>query len=130
MNLNIYVGRPTADPQIFESAEKENSKTARFTIAVDKEYKREGGETADFIPCVAFGKRASFVEKYVKKGCILSISGRMENNNYTNKEGKDIYSFHVVIEKCKPIQWPTKELKENAGGDFMELPDGQELPFK
>ena len=112
---------------------------ARYTLAVDRKYKKEGEQSADFIPCVAFGKSAEFVEKYCKKGTKLAVSGRIQTGSYTNREGKKVYTTDVMIEeqefaesKGSAQKQNTQPAKEEDGMDgFMNIPDGldESLPF-
>ena len=119
---------------------------ARYTLAVDRRFRRDGEETADFIPCVAFGKQGEFAEKYLKKGTKLLVSGRIQTGSYTNKDGVKVYTTDVVVEEqefaeskaasdanaggfhqAAPAPAPTAP----AGDGFMNIPDGidEELPF-
>ena len=90
MNKAIEIGRLTRDPEVRYS-QGSNTAVARYTVAVDRKFKREGEPTADFIPCVAFGKQAEFAEKYFRKGTKVVISGRITTGSYTNKDGQKIY---------------------------------------
>lgn len=111
---------------------------ARYTLAVDRRFKREGQDGADFIPCVAFGKGGEFVEKYCKKGTKLAVSGRIQTGSYTNRDGQKVYTTEIVVEEqefaeSKAAQQNTQPAKEEEGMDgFMNIPDGlddAELPF-
>ena len=140
MNLTIMCGRLTADPEVRYG---ENQKAAaRFTLAVDRKFKRENDPTADFIKYVAFGKLAEFVEKYLVKGTKVIITGKFQNNNYTNKDGQTIYDYQFVADEIE-----FAESKHSSGGagnntnkpqsyadgqeSFMNIPQGidDELPF-
>ena len=96
MNKVILIGRFTRDPEVRYT--DGGSSIARFTIAVDRRYKQEGGQTADFIGCIAFGKTAEFVEKYFKQGSKIVVEGRIQTGSYTNKDGVKIYTTDVVAE--------------------------------
>ena len=87
MNKIILMGRLTKDPEIKYSQGEKPVAIGRFSVAVNKKYKREGGPTADFFNCTAFGRQAEFIEKYLKKGSKVLITARLENNNY-EKDGK------------------------------------------
>lgn len=91
----VYVsGRLTATPEIKMS--KNGKPFANITIAANKAYKTEGGASADFITCIAFGNRAKVFEK-MQKGQFVGVSGSLSNNNYVNKDGVKVYSYVVTI---------------------------------
>ena len=94
MNKVILMGRLTRDVEMFG----QKSKVARFTLAVDRTY---GEDETDFFNCVSFGKQAEFVEKYLKKGSKVLMSGRVQNDNYTNKEGQKVYSVQIITEEVE-----------------------------
>lgn len=73
---------------------------ARYSLAVDRDYKNEDGtKTADFISCVAFGKRGEFAEKYLAKGMKIIVEGRLQTGSYTHKDGQKVYTTDVVVER-------------------------------
>lgn len=149
------MGRLTRDPEIkYSNNGGDNSAIARYTLAVDRRFKRDGDEvTADFIPCVAFGKSAEFAEKYLHKGTKIAIVGRIQTGSYTNKDGNKVYTTDVIIEEQEFAEskaasqngqntQPTQERPqpeqaspqpEQAAADgFMSILDGVEddgLPF-
>lgn len=144
MNKVILMGRLTRDPEISYSQNGNNTCIARYTLAVDRRFKQEGGQEADFISCVAFGKSAEFAEKYLHKGTKIVVTGRIETGSYTNKDGVKIYTTTVVIEEQEFAE--SKGASQNNGGGsnqqpasnnstsgdgFMNIPDGidEELPF-
>lgn len=116
---------------------------ARYTLAVDRKYKKEGEQSADFIPCVAFGKSAEFVEKYCKKGTKLAVSGRIQTGSYTNRDGQKVYTTDVIVEEQEfaeskgqqggqqNTQHGGQQKKNDPYDGFMDIPDGidEELPF-
>lgn len=130
MNTVILLGRLTADPDIRST--RDGKAVASFTLAVDR-YK----EGADFIRCQAWEKRADFCEKYLKKGTKIAIRGRIRTGDYTDKDGKKVYTTDVVIEdiefaqtKAAQAAQEVPEPKPDENG-FMDIPDniGEELPF-
>ena len=137
MNKAIEIGRLTRDPEVRYS-QGNNTAVARYTIAVDRKFKREGEQTADFIPCVVFGKQAEFAEKYFRKGTKITISGRIQTGSYTNKDGQRVYTTDVIVEeqefaeskRAEGQQGENSSYPDNGDG-FMNIPDGcdEELPF-
>ncbi|NLP35128.1 MAG: single-stranded DNA-binding protein [Clostridiales bacterium] len=150
MNKAILMGRLTRDPEVRYSQGENPIAVARFTLAVDRRFKRANDQqTADFISCVTFGKTAEFVEKYFRQGMKMAAVGRIQTGSYTNKEGQKVYTTDVVLEE---IEFAESKAASNNGsnygqsgfnndfkpepssamGDgFMNIPDGidEELPF-
>ena len=134
MNKVIEMGRLTRDPEVSSSAS--GTTFARFSIAVDRRFKREGEPDADFFNCSAFGKTAEFIEKYLSKGTKVVVCGRLENNNYTNKDGQKVYDVRIMVEEIdfaesKNNGQSKTESKGNDVTDFLNIPDGlvETLPF-
>lgn len=139
MNKIILLGRLTRDPEIRYSQGENSTAIARFTIAANRRYKREGEPEADFFNCTAFGKQAEFVEKYLKQATKILLSGRVQNDNYTNKEGQKVYSVQIMVEELDfaeskgtsdtGTQQQATPQTDNNG--FMNIPAGleEELPF-
>ena len=133
MNKVALIGRLTRDPEIRHNQDK---LIGRFTLAVDRRYKKDGSDTtADFIGCIAFGKTAEFLEKYVHKGTKLVVCGRIQTGSYTNKDGNKVYTTDVVAEECefaesKATSAPQKPQEDENG--FMNVPEGtdDEFPFR
>ena len=131
------MGRLTRDPSISYVAGDNPLSIARMSLAVDGKYKRNGETETDFFNCTAFGKQAEFVEKYLRQGTKVLITGRIQNDNYTGKDGNKVYSVQVMIEELefaesKKTQAPTTGPEQPTDGDgFMNIPDGidEELPF-
>ena len=96
MNKTILMGRLTRDPEIRTAAGESGTVIARFTLAVNRRFRRDGEASADFINCVAFGKTAEFIEKYINKGRQICVSGRIQTGSYTNRDGQKIYTTEVV----------------------------------
>ena len=131
MNKVILIGRLTKDVETRYSGEMA---IARYTLAVDRKFKKEGEKTADFISCVAFGKSGEFAEKYLKKGMKIAVTGRIQTGSYDDKDGKKVYTTDIVVEEhefceSKGTQESAPAPKTDSDG-FMALPDGiEELPF-
>ena len=149
MNTVILMGRLTRDPEVRYSAGENALAIARYTLAVDRRFRREEA-TADFINCVSFGKTAEFAERYFHKGIRITVCGRIQTGSYTNREGQKVYTTEVVVEEQEfaesraanqqymaenvpqmqqPAEMPTPSAASADG--FMNIPDGidEELPF-
>ena len=98
MNKVILMGRLTRDPEVRYSQGANSLAIARYTLAVDRRFRREGEATADFIPCVAFGKQAEHAERYYRQGLRVTICGRIQTGSYTNRDGEKVYTTEVVVE--------------------------------
>lgn len=149
MNKVVLVGRLTRDPEVRYSQGDSATAVARYTIAVDRRFKRDNEPSADFIPCVIFGRSAEFAEKYFRQGMRVAISGRIQTGSYTNKDGVKVYTTEVVVEeqefaeskaasdanagsfRSAPTPAPAPAPASDAGDGFMNIPDGidEELPF-
>lgn len=141
MNKVILMGRLTRDPEIRYSSGENGTAVGRYTLAVDRRYKKAGEATADFINCVTFGRSAEFAEKYLRQGTKIIVTGRIQTGSYTNREGAKIYTTDVVVEEQEFAE--SKRSQESSGQNmaspapatgpdgFMNIPDGidEELPF-
>lgn len=99
MNKVVLMGRLTKDPDVRQSQGAEPVTIARYTLAVDRRGKKQEGQQADFISCVAFGKAGEFTEKYLHKGTKICVSGRIQTGSYTRQDGTKAYTTDVVIEE-------------------------------
>ena len=144
MNKVILMGRLTRDPEVRYSAGDNAMAVARFSLAVDRRRRANGGsdeQTADFINCVSFGRQAEFAEKYLRKGTKLVVTGRIQTGSYTNKDGVKVYTTDVVVEEQEFAESKgasdnsgfaaSAPMPQSAGDGFMNIPDGidEELPF-
>lgn len=102
MNKVILMGRLTRDPEVRYSQSEQSMAIARFTLAVDRRFKRDGDQqSADFISCTAFGRTGEFIERYCHQGTKLVIEGRIQTGSYTNKDGNRVFTTDVVVESCE-----------------------------
>ena len=141
MNKTILMGRLTRDPEVRYTQGDNASAVARFSLAVDRRFKKDGDQTADFINCVAFGKTGEFIEKYGHKGTKFVVEGRIQTGSYTNKDGQKVYTTDVVVEQVEFAEskasaddnTTNNTVNSNAptNTSFMDIPDGidEELPF-
>ncbi|MCR4956956.1 MAG: single-stranded DNA-binding protein [Lachnospiraceae bacterium] len=144
MNKVILMGRLTRDPEVRYSQGEQSTAVARYTLAVDRRFKRDGDQSADFIQCVAFGRSGEFAEKYFHKGTKIVVEGRIQTGSY-ERDGQRIYTTDVVVEQQEFAE--SKAASDNnsnyhaqqsapapssaVGDGFMNIPDGldEELPF-
>ncbi len=117
---------------------------ARYKLAVDRRFSRKDGEqTADFIPCVAFDKAAEFAEKYFHQGSRIAVIGRIQTGSYINREGNKVSAIDVIVEEQEfadskaagvstTVNSSKKAGSQEDDDDFMNIPDGidDELPFR
>ena len=156
MNKVILMGRLTRDPEVRYSAGDNSLAIARYTLAVDRRFRRDGEASADFISCVNFGRTAEFAEKYFRQGLKVVVSGRIQTGSYTNRDGQKLYTTEVVVEEQEFAESKASsdnyQANNNYGGynqrnsapaapmggghaasadGFMNIPDGidEELPF-
>lgn len=145
MNKVVLMGRLTRDPEVRYSQGENSLAIARYTLAVNRTFKRNGdAQEADFINCVVFGKSGEFAEKYFKQGTRIVVSGRIQTGSYTNKEGQKVYTTEVIVDEQEfaesknaggesgGYQQTSRPAPSQAAGDgFMNIPDGidEELPF-
>ena len=99
MNKAILVGRLTRDPEMRMS--QSGTGVVRFSVAVNRTRKVEGQPDADFINCVAFGKTAEFMEKYIKKGYLVSVEGRIQTGSYDAQDGSKRYTTDVAVDNVE-----------------------------
>lgn len=159
MNKVILMGRLTRDPEVRYSAGESSTAVAKYTLAVDRRYRRDGEATADFISCTAFGRSAEFAERYFHQGIKIVVTGRIQTGSYTNRDGQKVYTTDVIVEDQEfaeskaasdgynagmmrqsapaPVQKPKAAApipspsQASVGDGFMNIPDGidEELPF-
>lgn len=146
MNKVILMGRLTRDPDVRYSQTANGSMAvARYTLAVDRRFKKDGETNADFISCVAFGKVGEFAEKYLHQGTKIVVEGRIQTGSYTNKDGNKVYTTDIYVENCEFAESksaaeqngvntvPARPNPSNVDADgFMSIPDNVDddgLPF-
>lgn len=134
MNKTLLIGRTTKDPDIRYAQSEQPMTIARFNLAVDRRFKKDGEQSADFISCVAFGKTAEFIEKYVFKGTKIAVEGRIQTGSYTNNDGNKVYTTDVVVEQVEfaGAKTDSKSAAKESNDDFMNVADGLDdegLPF-
>ena len=134
MNKVILLGRLTKDPEVRYTQSENMLAIARYTLAVDRRFKKEGQPSADFINCVAFGKSAEFAEKYMTKGRLFGVIGKIQTRNYENEKKEKVYVTEVVVEEQyfadskKDDKKDLSELLKEDDDKLKEL-DDIDLPF-
>lgn len=131
MNHVVMIGRLTRDPDT-KYGGSNNTCIAKFALAVDRRFKKEGQPTADFFECTAFGKTGEFVEKYLHKGTKIAIQGEIQNNNYTNRNGQKVYAMNILVNQVEFAE--SKKVNDQApdpDNDFLDVSDADEsdIPF-
>ena len=137
MNLVVEIGRLTKDADVRYASNDDRTCIARFVLAVDRKFKKDGEQSADFINCVAFGKTAEFIEKYVGKGTKIAVTGHIQTGSYDNKDGQKVYTTEVVADSVEFAESKGKEeskeeaKEEKADMGFVNVPDDAQidLPF-
>ena len=149
MNKVILIGRLTDSPEVNYSNNGDNQLCiARYTLAVDRRFKRDAEQGADFIRCKAFGRNGEFAEKYFAKGTKIAIDGRIQTGSYENKKGEKVYTTDIIVEhqefaeskaaaernipQAKPKPEPKEEQPSEDEDGFMTIPDNADdsgLPF-
>ena len=147
MNKVILMGRLTKDPEVRYSQGSTSTAVGRFSIAVDRRFKREGQPDADFFNCTAFGRTGEFVEKYLHKGTKVVVVGSIQNDNYTDNNGVQRYSVQIIVDEVEFAESKNANTEGNGGftggsgnagsvlpapGDgFNNVPEGieEDLPF-
>ena len=136
LNKVALVGRLTKDPEIRYISDNQTA-VAKFTLAVDRTFKREGQPSADFIPIIVFGKSAENAAKYIGKGRMVAVSGRIQTRSWDNQEGKRQYTTEVIADEVDYLDKPKEGGQASGGGtgegsgygDFHPADDEDDLPF-
>lgn len=144
MNNVSLVGRLVRDPEV-RDGQNESVSVAKFSLAVERKWKRDGDPTVDFINCTVFGKSAEFTEKYFRKGMRVAITGRIQTGSYKNKDGQTVFTTEIIVESQEIAQSKSESNESStasnseagkspygsSGDDFMSIPEGSEdeLPF-
>ena len=150
MNKIILMGNLTRDPEIRYTQGENALAIARFSLAINRRFAKQGDTEVDYFNCTAFGKQAEFIERYLRKGVKILTTGRIQNDNYTNKDGQMVYSVRIMVEEIEFAESKNASTGNEggfngggfaagnnsapapaAGDGFMNIPDGidEELPF-
>ena len=134
MNKVVIIGRNVKDIELKQTGS--GTSVAEFSVAVKRSFKSANGEYgSDFFDCVAFRNTAELISKYVKKGDMIGVDGKLQTRNYTNKEGRKIYVTEIIVENVEFLQAKKQEEYpepkfEQSNTDFEEIdPFNKDLPF-
>jgi single-strand DNA-binding protein len=136
MNNVSLVGRLVRDPEV-RYGQNESVSVAKFSLAVERRFKRDGDPTVDFINCTVFGKSAEFTEKYFRKGMRVAITGRIQTGSYKNKDGLTVFTTEIIVESQEIAQSKSESNESStasnaeagkspygsSGDDFMSIPE-------
>lgn len=134
MNKVILIGRLAADPEVKYMQNEKQTAVARYRLAVDRRFHKEGEQAVDFISCVAFGKNGEFAEKYLSKGMKIAVVGRITTGSY-EKDGQKVYTTDVVVEEhefCegKASNGMQQTASQGSSTGFTAVPaTDDDLPF-
>lgn len=128
MNKIILLGNMTRNPKTTRKTAEDGSEVVitKFDLAVNRRAKRDGEADAGFFHCTSFGRQAEFVERYFHSGSRVLVIGRVQNNNYTTKEGSKVYGFSIITEEVEFAQKKSAEKPANKGSDFSSVSDEEQ----
>lgn len=128
INTCTLVGRLTKDIDLRST--RDGKSVAQFTLAVDRDKKDSG---ADFINCIAWGKSAEILERYVHKGDMLGIIGKIQTRNYEDRTGRKVYVTEILVDRFqfleRNVQNPESVKYTEVSDDFVKDVSDTELPF-
>jgi len=119
MNSVTLIGRLTRDPEVRYTGEQ--MAIASFSIAIDRPPRKDGTKETDFPRITVFGRQAENCEKYLRKGRLVGIEGRIQTGSYTNKNGDKVYTTDVVASRVEFLEWGDRQ---QSGGQQYSAPDG------
>ena len=124
MNVVVLTGRIVQAVKYHDNGE---NPVAKFSLAVDREYKKEGGQTADFPRIVVFGKQATNCNKYLGKGDLIGVRGKIQTGSYENDKGETVYTTDVIADRVEFLKLKDKEVFEEQEDSFLQL--NEDVPF-
>ncbi|MCR3761136.1 single-stranded DNA-binding protein [Clostridium felsineum] len=134
MNKVVLIGRLTKDPEL-KFTPGTGTAVASFTLAVDRRFKKEGQQEADFVPIVVWGKQAESTANYMSKGKLMGVSGRIQTRSYDAKDGTRRYVTEIVAEEVQFLEWGSSNNNTMANDQFSNgnengsigLPDNNDI---
>ena len=112
MNKVILMGRLTKDIEIRQTPN--NLSVARFTIAVNRRFVKDGGQQADFINCVAWRQTGEFIARYFQKGSMIAIVGSIQTRSWDGNDGKKQYATEVIVDE---VYFTGSKAESSTGGN-------------
>jgi len=142
MNSVVLIGRLTRDPEIRYTAGTQMA-VATFTVAIDRPVRAGAEKQTDFPRVTVFGKQAENCERFLAKGRLVGIQGRIQTGSYTNKDGVTVYTTDVVADRVEFLEWgdrnergsaPRQSAGSGSMGGFDAAPEGfsaidEDIPF-
>lgn len=140
MNNVALIGRLTRDPEVRYTSGTQMA-VARFSIAIDRPVRNNGEKQTDFPNIVVFGKQAENCERFLGKGRLVGVQGRIQTGSYTNKDGIKVYTTEVVANNVEFLDWGDRNDRserpaaQSSPKDDMGIPDGfqaiedEDIPF-
>ena len=125
MNSVVLIGRLTRDPEVKYIPDNQMA-VATFTLAINRPAKKGEEKKADFPRITVFGKQAENCERYLAKGRLVGIQGRIQTGSYTNKNGQTVYTTDVVADRVEFLEWGDKAQQTAPAGRDMDIPEGFE----
>ena len=132
MNQVVLIGRLTKNPEIRWTPGENSFCTGRFTLAVDRRFKREGSPSADFISCEVLGKNAENAERLLRKGIKIAVNGRWQTGSFQGRDGKTVYTNDCIVENWEFVESKSKDEPNDEPRDpdgFIQVEDRADLPF-
>lgn len=133
MNKVFLIGRLAADPEVKYMQNENQTAVARYRLAVNRRFHKEGEPDADFISCVAFGKNGEFADKYLSKGMKIAVIGRITTGSYEKDDGSKVYTTDVIVEEhefCESKASNGSEAASSSTAGFTPVQTtDDDLPF-
>lgn len=130
MNNVVLIGRLTRDPELKYTSGTQMA-VATFTLAIDRPVKAGGERQTDFPRVTVFGKQAENCEKFLFKGRLVGVQGRLQTGSYTNKDGATVYTTDVVADRVEFLEWGEKTQETGRAAiepnDFAAV--DEDIPF-
>lgn len=127
MNTVNLTGRLTADPKVTYIPSSQMA-VAKFSIAIDRPQRQGAEKQTDFPRITVFGKQAENCEKYLTKGRLVGVQGRLQTGSYKDKDGKTVYTTDVVADRVEFLEWGDKTNTPQQVPDGFQMVD-EDIPF-
>lgn len=118
MNVVAIIGRLVKDPEVRYT--KDGMAIAQMTVAIDRPPKKDGTKETDFPRVQVFGKSAENCGKYLKKGFMVGVNGKIQTGSYTNKNGDKVYTTDIVADRVTFVEWADKAQQQEPQGQYQQ----------